>query len=65
MTRKVLITILQSTLNIKKKDLKSFQENLRNAWKQEDEFEVGFNTGLILELETEIDFLEKILMEVL
>lgn len=64
MTKKNLIINLEATLDMKKDDLKKAKESLRNAFKQEDEFEVGYNTGLIFELESEIDNLERLLSEV-
>lgn len=64
MTKKDLIINLEVELEMKKDDLKRSKERHEKYTKQEDEFGTGYETGVIFELENEIDFLERLLKEV-
>ena len=64
MTKKDLIIHLEVELEMKKDDLKRSKERIEKYEKQEDEFGTGYETGLIFELEKEIDVLERLLKEV-
>ena len=64
MTKKDLIIHLEVELDMKKDDLKRAKERLEKYEKQEDEFGTGYETGVIFELENEIDSLERLLKEV-
>lgn len=64
MTKKDLIIHLEVELEMKKDDLKRAKERIEKYEKQEDEFGTGYENGLIFELESEIDFLERLLKEV-
>lgn len=64
MTKKDLIIHLEVELEMKKKDLERTKERNEKYAKREDEFGTGYETGLIFELESEIDFLERLLKEV-
>lgn len=64
MTKKDLIINLEVELEMKKDDLKRSKERVEKYEKQEDEFGTGYETGVIFELENEIDFLERLLKEV-
>ena len=64
MTKKELIIHLEVELEMKKDDLKRSKERVEKYEKQEDEFGTGYETGVIFELENEIDFLERLLKEV-
>ena len=48
---------------MKKDDLKRSKERIEKYEKQENEFGTGYENGLIFELESEIDFLERLLKE--
>lgn len=64
MTKKDLIIHLEIELEMKKDNLKRSKERLDKYTKQEDEFGTGYETGVIFELENEIDSLERLLKEV-
>lgn len=64
MTKKDLIIHLEVELEMKKDDLKRSKERIEKYEKREDEFGTGYENGLIFELESEIDFLERLLKEV-
>lgn len=64
MTKKELIIHLEVELEMKKDNLKRSKERIEKYEKQEDEFGTGYETGLIFELENEIDSLERLLKEV-
>lgn len=64
MTKKDLIIHLEVELEMKKKDLDRAKERLDKYTKKEDEFGTGYEYGLIFELESEIDILERLLKEV-
>ena len=64
MTKKDLIIHLEVELEMKKDDLKISKERIEKYEKQENEFGTGFETGVIFELENEIDSLERLLKEV-
>lgn len=64
MTKKELIIHLEVELEMKKDNLKRSKERLEKYEKQEDEFGTGYETGVIFELENEIDSLERLLKEV-
>ena len=64
MTKKELIIHLEVELEMKKKDLERSKERIEKYEKREDEFGTGYENGLIFELESEIDFLERLLKEV-
>ena len=63
MTKKDLIIHLEVELKMKKDDLKRSKERIEKYEKQEDEFGTGYETGVIFELENEIDSLERLLKE--
>lgn len=64
MTKKDLIIHLEVELEMKKDNLKRSKERLEKYEKQEDEFGTGYETGVIFELENEIDSLERLLKDV-
>lgn len=64
MTKKELIIHLEVELEMKKKDLERAKERIEKYEKQENEFGTGYETGVIFELENEIDSLERLLKEV-
>ena len=64
MTKKDLIIHLEVELEMKKEDLKRSKERIEKYEKRENEFGTGFETGVIFELENEIDILERLLKEV-
>ena len=64
MKKKDLIIHLEVELEMKKQDLERSKERIEKYEKQEDEFGTGYENGLIFELESEIDFLERLLKEV-
>lgn len=64
MTKKDLIIHLEVELEMKKDDLKRSKERFDKYTKREDTFGIGYEYGLIFELENEIDMLERLLKEV-
>lgn len=64
MTKKELIIHLEVELEMKKQDLEIAKERIERYEKQENEFGTGYETGVIFELENEIDMLERLLKEV-
>lgn len=64
MTKKDLIINLEVVLDMKKDDLKRAKERKEKyTEKEEDMFGMGYEYGLIFELESEIDSLERLLKE--
>ena len=59
-----LLINLEATLDMKKKDLERAKERKDKYMKKEDVFGTGYEYGLIFELESEIDSLERLLKEV-
>ena len=64
MTKKDLIIHLEVELEMKKKGLERAKERKEKYLKKEDVFGTGYEYGLIFELESEIDSLERLLKEV-
>ena len=64
MKKQDLIIRLEVELEMKKKDLERSKERIEKYEKREDEFGTGYENGVIFELESEIDFLERLLKEV-
>jgi len=63
MTKKELIIHLEVELEMKKKDLERAKERKEKYMKKEDVFGTGYEYGLIFELESEIDSLERLLKD--
>ena len=63
MTKKNLIIHLELELEMKKKDLKRAKERKEKYLEKEDVFGAGYEYGLIFELESEINSLERLLKE--
>lgn len=63
MTKKDLIINLEVVLDMKKDDLKRAKERKEKYTEKEDVFGTGYEYGLIFELESEIDSLERLLKE--
>ena len=64
MKRQELLINLEVMLDMKKKDLERAKERKEKYMKKEDVFGTGYEYGLIFELESEIDSLERLLKEV-
>ena len=64
MKRQELLINLEVMLDMKKKDLDRAKERKEKYPKKEDVFGTGYEYGLIFELESEIDSLERLLKEV-
>ena len=64
MTKKYLIIHLEAVLDMKKDDLKRSKERKEKYTEKEDVFGTGYEYGLIFELESEIDSLERLLKEI-
>ena len=64
MERQELLINLEVMLDMKKKDLDRSKERKEKYLKKEDVFGTGYEYGLIFELESEIDSLERLLKEI-
>ena len=64
MKRQELLINLEVMLDMKKKDLERAKERKDKYMKKDDVFWTGYEYGLIFELESEIDSLERLLKEV-
>lgn len=60
--QKIIIN-LEVMLDMKKKDLERAKERKEKYLEKEDVFGTGYEYGLIFELESEIDILERLLKE--
>lgn len=63
MKKQELLINLEVILGIKKKDLERAKERKEKYLEKEDVFGTGYEYGLIFELESEIDGLERLLKE--
>jgi len=63
MKRQELLINLEVMLDMKKKDLERAKERKEKYLKKRDDFGTGYEYGLIFELESEIDSLERLLKE--
>ena len=63
MKKQELFINLEVMLDMKKKDLERAKERKEKYLEKEDTFGTGYEYGLIFELESEIDILERLLKE--
>ena len=63
MNKQELLINLEVELDMKKKDLERAKERKVKYLEKEDTFGTGYEYGLIFELESEIDILERLLKE--
>lgn len=63
MKKQELLINLEVMLDMKKKDLERAKERKEKYLEKEDVFGTGYEYGLIFELESEIDILERLLKE--
>ena len=63
MNKQELLINLEVMLDMKKKDLERAKERKEKYLEKEDTFGTGYEYGLIFELESEIDILERLLKE--
>ena len=63
MNKQELLINLEVMLDMKKKDLERSKERKEKYLEKEDTFGTGYEYGLIFELESEIDILERLLKE--